>query len=136
MKACKYSEPINNFARSLLRDALPKLGMKQGLKGQELRSSGPQFEVATPRQFEIPPLSFGGLTGPQFGVVFAELLFLRSRTCNEAMAESASKKTGAGNNGEDLAMAAPSVQGLCHNTTNRIRASITHSKRNLFRYLR
>ncbi len=33
-------------------------------------------------------------------------------------------------------MAAPSVQGLCHNTTNGIRASITHSERNLFRYLR
>lgn len=49
-------------------------GMKQGLKGQELRSSGPQFEVATPRQFEIPPLSFGGLTGPQFGVVCGVLV--------------------------------------------------------------
>jgi hypothetical protein len=44
------------------------------------------------------------------------------------MAESASKKTGPGNNGKDLAMAAPSVQGLCHNTTNRIRASITTPK--------
>jgi hypothetical protein len=45
------------------------------------------------------------------------------------MAESARKKTGPGNNGKDLAMAAPSVQGLCHNTTNRIRASITRSKK-------